>query len=158
MVRENWLLQSRARSHIFLLVKFFDNEEYVTDFIDGRLYANRLSFSKSLEEGRGINRGDQNEGTIVWGRPGKVKVQINGHDLSNDLAGPARLSSNRLDAFNVLCLYAGYMRDDRHTNTIDIAKLRSQLLIPQECDKLGPYAVAIKNGPEFLNRVNRAAT
>jgi len=35
---------------IFLLVKIFDNESYAKDFLDGKLFANSLSFFKKIEE------------------------------------------------------------------------------------------------------------
>ena len=123
----------------------------------GQLYANSLSFFKSLEEGDSASRGDKHEGTIFWGQPGKIQIEINGHDMSNDLAGPASLSSNRLDQFNVVCLYAACIRNCGQELSQDLSEIRNHVLISKKCEQLGRLAVVIRNGPEFLNRVTSSA-
>ena len=148
---------NKRGQHIFFLAKFFEKEKYANDFMNGRLYANRLSFFKRIEDDGGANRGDKHEGTMVWGQPGLAQIEINGHNISNDLAGPVSLSSNRLDQFNLVCLYAGNTKDYSPVPKPEISKIRSQLLISRECEQFGKYAVLIKDGPEFLNRVKRAA-
>ena len=144
-------------THIFFLCKFLDNDEYASYFMNGRLYANRLSYFQNLEEPDHARRSDRHEGIIAWGQPGIIKVEINGHDISNDLDAPASLSSNRLGDFNVACMHAGYIRKSDSVPTGDVSQIRKQLLIPEECRKFGPLAVLIRNGPEFLHRVKSAA-
>ena len=143
------------RQYIFFLVKFFAKQEYANDFVSGRLYANQLSFFKKIEDVGDTNRGDKNEGTVMWGQPGRIQIEINGHNMSNDLAGPVSVSLNRLYQFNVVCLYAGNIRS--YSPPMSMAEIRNQLLIPRECEEFGQYAVVIKNGLEFLNRVKKAA-
>lgn len=145
------------RTHIFFLSKFFDNANHAADFMNGRLYANKLSYFQDLEEPDRATRGDPHEGIVAWGQPGVIKIEINGHDLSNDLAAPASLSSNRLGAFNVICMHAGYLTDFGTPLIEDLHQIRKRLSIPEECRKFGDIAVVIKNGPEFLNRVKVAA-
>ena len=145
------------RTHIFFLCKFFDNADHASDFMNGRLYANKLSYFRSLEEPDRAKRGDQHEGIVAWGQPGVIKLEINGHDLSNDLAAPVSLSADRLSEFNVICMHAGYIRDSDIPPPGDLHQIRKRLLIPEECRKFGQFAVVIKNGPEFLNRVKTAA-
>ncbi|MCY4260090.1 MAG: hypothetical protein OXC91_07485 [Rhodobacteraceae bacterium] len=78
------------RPHIFFLCKLFDNEGYAADFMKGRLYANKLSCFQGLKTDQ--TRHDPHEGTIWWQQPGMVKIESNGRDISDDLAGPASLS------------------------------------------------------------------
>ena len=145
------------QTHIFFLCKFFDNPDHASNFMNGRLYANKLSYFQNLEEPDRARRGDRHEGIVAWGQPGIIKVEINGHDLSNDLAAPAWLSSDRLREFNVVCMHAGHVESSGTRPLEDLCQIRKRLLIPEECKKFGQIAVAIKNGPEFLNRVKVAA-
>lgn len=157
MVKSHETIQSGGANHIFYLAKFFDKERYAVDFLNGHLYANRLSYFRCLEEGDTANRGDKHEGTVVWGQPGKISIEINGHDMSNDLAGPVSISSNRLDQFNVLCLYAACIRDSGQEFPRDVLEIKELVRIPEKCQQLGKIAIVIKNGPEFLRRVSASA-
>ena len=148
---------NNRKQQIFFLAKFCESEEYANDFMNGRLYANRLSFFKEIEDAGDANRGDKYEGTMVWGQPGLAQIEINGQNISNDLAGPVSLSSNRLDQFNVVCLYAGNTRDYGQAPLPKRSQIRNQLLISRECEQFGQYAVLIKDGVEFLNRVKKSA-
>ena len=47
---------------IFFLVKFFDDEKCVNDFISGKLFANRLSYFKKIEKDEYVSRSDRHEG------------------------------------------------------------------------------------------------
>ena len=145
---------NKTTRYIMFLVKFFETREYANGFMSGRLYANRLSYFKKIEDAGDTHRGDKYEGTVVWGQPGRIQIEINGHDMSNDLAGPASLSLNRLDHFNVVCFYAGYIRNYSPTLTED--EIKNQLIIPRKCEEFGQYAVVIKDNAEFFNRVKRA--
>lgn len=142
---------------IFFLCKFFESDKYASDFLNGKLYANRLAYFRNLEETGRVARGDQHEGIFAWGQPGSIRVEINGHDMSNDLAGPASLLSDRLAAFNVICMHAGYIRPIDEQTFEDLTQIKQGLLIPEECKKFGQNTVVIKNAPEFLNRIKAAA-
>lgn len=58
---------------IFFLAKVFDNENYAEDFISGKVFANRLSYFKELEEEDSANRSDRHEGTVSWYQPDQIK-------------------------------------------------------------------------------------
>lgn len=149
---------TEPRNHIFFLCKFFDNADHASDFMNGRLYANKLSYFQNLEEPDRAGRGDQHEGIAAWGQPGLFKVEINGHDLSNDLAAPVEVYSNRLREFNVVCMHAAHVENSGTGPLEDLRQIRKRLLIPEECKKkFGRIAVLIKNGPEFFNRIKGAA-
>lgn len=149
--------QMRNReTRIFFLCKFFGNASHASDFMNGRLYANKLSYFKSLEEPYQA-RSDPHEGIAWWGQPGMIKVEINGHDLSDDLAAPVSISLNRLRESNVVCMHAGHLEDSSAPPPEDLEQVRERLLIPEECKKFGQIAVVIKNVPELLNRIRIAA-
>lgn len=148
---------AEPRNHIFFLCKFFDNADHASDFMNGRLYANKLAYFQNLEEPGCATRGDQHEGVAAWGQPGIIKVEINGHDLSNDLAAPVSLSLNRLREFNVVCMHAGYVENSGTGPLKDLRQIRKRRLIPEECKKFGQITILIKNGPEFFNRIKVAA-
>jgi len=147
---------TQPRPHIFFLCKFFGNESHATDFMKGRFYANKLSYFQKLEE-PDPTRHDPHEGVIWWQQPGRVKVEIDGIDISNDLAGPVSLSSNRLRAFNVICMHAGYVENSVHPPPEDLDQIRKHLLIPEECKKFGEIAVLITNPVEWLDRIKAKA-
>ena len=146
-------------SVIFFLVKFFDNEVYARDFVNGRIYANTLATFKTLEGIDDSGRADRHEGTIAWLQPGHGRLEINGMDITDDLAGPTQLQRNWLNHLHIVCLHAVHSGslDMVHVSNDNIEGLRQQLVIPEECRALGEHAVVINNVPEFIRRMETAA-
>ena len=143
----------------YLLVKFFDNESYVNDFLAGRIYANRLSYYKAIEDQQDGGRGDPKEGMGAWLQPGRGRLVINEMDMTSDLAGPIELQPNWLNHLNVFCLYAVHSGDLDPCNPRDweIDAFRNYLLIPDRCFSLGAHAVVICNVAEFVRRMEAAS-
>ena len=143
----------------FFLVKFFRKEQYAVDFVNGQVFCNTLRAFKKDEASLDPGRADQNEGTTFWWQPGDARVEINGVDISDDLAEPLQIQMAWLDEINLFCIHAC------HTGELDMAKvsnetvelLRRELLIPEECFKLGEYAVVIKDVSDFVDRMRAAA-
>ena len=75
------------RPTILFLVKFLRKEEHVDSLLDGKLYAKRLACFKKLEADQQSGRSDPDEGTSSWMQPGQVSLEINGWDMTGDLAG-----------------------------------------------------------------------
>ena len=146
-------------SVIFFLVKFFDNEVYARDFVKGRIYANTLATFKMLEGIDDSGRADRHEGTIAWLQPGHGRLEINGMDITDDLAGPTQLQRNWLNHLHIFCLHAVHSGslDMVHVSNDNIEELRQQLIIPDECRALGEHAVVINNVPEFIKRMEATA-
>ena len=146
-------------SVIFFLVKFFDNDAYAEDFVKGRVYANTLKLFKTLEGSDDSGRADRHEGTVAWLQPGQGRLEINGMDITDDLAGPIQLQKNWLDHLHIFCMHAV------HSGGLDMAtisnenteELREQLTIPDECRCLGEHAVVVNNVPEFIRRMEAGA-
>jgi len=140
---------------IFFLAKIFNEEKYATDFVSGKLFANRLSYFKKLEEAEGANRGDQHEGVVSWHQPDQVQVEINGRTLI-DLAGPVSTQMNWHDHLNVFCIYAAHSGDFVNVTPENMTDFKKYLEIPDDCLKLGQHAVLVTNFSQFIERVKSA--
>lgn len=144
-------------AHIFWFIKFLEKEAHVKDLLDGRLYANRLSWFKRHEPRERAGRSDQNEGTSSWMQPDRVELVINGWNMTPDLAGPVQTQPNRLDSLNVFCVHAVHDGgNSKAWSNRNVEDLRRQLLVPERCLDLGRYAVVIHNVPEFMRRFDAA--
>ena len=141
----------------FFLVKFFEKEQYATDFIRGRLYCNRVSWFKSLEAEENSGRADNSEGVVGLFSPEDTSVIIDGQNLSKDLAAPGQIQDRSLDDYHLFCLYRGHSGDLEPGGLHDnIDGLKRQLMIPTAALSLGKYAVFISNAQEFMTRVESA--
>ena len=144
---------------IFFLVKFLTEQDHVNNFIQGKIYFNKLSEFKEIKDSEASRRNDQYEGAAAWLQPEKVRMEINSIDFSNDLAGPLTIQMNRLNHLHIFCVHAV------HSGHLDLTKLsgdnieslRDELKIPDDCLSLGEHAVVINNMPEFIKRVEDAA-
>jgi len=136
---------------IFYFVKFFEEQKYADDFLNGILYINRLSFFKKIEDDVKTNRGDKYEGVHTWLQPNMVELQFGNIAINpKDLAAPVCIQKNIHDNLNVFCLYAG------HTGGLVSGteeKLRQQLTIREDNLHLGDQAVIVTKPEKFLNRV-----
>ena len=148
-----------AVSAIFFLVKFFDNEVYARDFVNGRIYANTLATFKALEGIDNSGRADRHEGTIAWLQPDQGRLEINGMDITGDLAGPTQLQKNWLDHLHVFWLHAVHSGslDIANVSNENIEELRQQFIIPDECRALGKHAVVVNDVHEFVRRTEASA-
>ncbi|HIF9126688.1 hypothetical protein WAX88_20965 (plasmid) [Photobacterium damselae subsp. damselae] len=140
---------------LFFFVKVFDNKKYADDFMKGKLFANRLSFFKKLEEKAEANRGDRHEGVLSWHQKDDIELMINGR-LITELAGPVITRMNWHDHLNIFCVYSGHSGDFNSVDCDNLSSLKKQLEIPSDCLELGQYAVVVTKVNEFLERVKLA--
>lgn len=141
---------------IFFFVKVFDKKEYAEDFIKGNLFSNRLSFFRKHEENESANRGDKHEGVVSWHQPDQIRLEINGRVIT-DLAGPVMTQMNRHDHLNVFCIYAAHSGEFDRISEETIDAFKKQIAIPEDCEKLGEYAVIVTNVTKFIERIKAAA-
>ena len=150
---------------IFFFAKIYEKEEHADAFIRGSLFANSLRYFKRIENRDG--RGDKYEGAIIPRLDG-LSITLTCTDIETgevseitipeeDFAAPPIIQPTRLDHFNVFCMYAGYSGAFKEISTDNLQCFQKQLEIPEECTKLGRYAVLIKNVTEFIKRVRVAA-
>ncbi len=150
---------------IHFLVKVFSEPEHADRFLWGELYARRLAWFKKLESDEG--RGDEYEAAIMARRENLI-INMAAHNLvageveeftilSEDLAAPPILQPEHFDHINVFCMYAAHSGDIKEVSDDNIQDYKRQLELPEECLRLGRYAVAITDNPEFLRRVKVGA-
>ena len=146
-------------STICFLVKFFREAKHAADFVDGKVFCNRLCTFKKIEGSDDSGRADRNEGTTFWLQPGQANIVLNGRDLTEALAEPLQVQMDWLDDLHLFCMHAA------HTGTLDVATLsnenievlRRELMVPDDCLKLGEHAVIVKDVADFVNRMSAAA-
>ena len=141
---------------IFFFAKLFDDEKFANDFICGKLFANRLSYFRRLEEHEHANRSDRREGVINWLQSDQCQLVIDGRDITTDLAGPVEPHLDWHDNLNVFCVYAAHSGDFKKLTSDNIDGFKKFLKIPDDCLKFGQYAVVVTDASEFLNRVKTA--
>ena len=144
---------------IFFFVKFINEERYANDFIRGKIFANRLSYFKKIEEKESANRNDRHEGVVGWFQPGRGHLELNGIDFTPDLAGPIEIQRNRLNYLKLFCIYVAHNGDlnSENLSSGNLDLLRKQLEIPEACLELGKHAVVVKDVPEFIHRIETIA-
>ena len=146
-------------STIIFLVKFFQEERYAADFVAGKIFCNTLRTFKQMKGVGSEGRADKNEGTTAWLQPGLVQAELNGMDISGDLAGPLQAQMDWLNDLYVFCMFAGHTGDLDPSNlsTHNLGELRDEISIPNECLQFGEYGVAVTNVTKFIERMQTAA-
>ena len=142
----------------FVLVKFLTEEDYVWDLLAGRIYANRLSWFRRIEESDDSGRGDPYEGIVGWFQPGG-SMRLDDVDIMPYINRPIEIRSNKLDHCNLYCTTYGWIDEDVLTNLSDDdpGELSNTLTIPKSWRSLGKYAVVIKDVHKFTRRMKEAA-
>ena len=127
-------------------MKILPCKEYVEDFLDGKLYCNRVRYFR--DEGY-----DEFEGGDFL-HP--TTLCINSYTIpEEDLAGPVIIHSNFVSDLNVFCMFA--WRVPKVGEDDVLIDLESQLGSIKTCiDDFGPYTVLVKNTTEFFRRVGLA--
>ena len=151
---------------ILFLVKVFRKEEHARAFMDGKLFANRLSHFKGIE-GSDIRR-DEDEGVVMFPRQGTV-LELTATDRAtgdvssiriseSDLAGPLIMRPRWTDHINLFCMYTGHSGDFTHITDSNVHDFEKQLAIPEGVlEQFGEHAVIITNVREFFQRVKVGA-
>jgi hypothetical protein len=150
---------------ILYLVKFFEREEYANQFLQGRLYLNRLRHYKRLEEACGDGRLDYAEAPAAWYQKDKFSMEFHDHPKLNirpeNLAGPALFSFESYDDLNILCMTAIHTGEFACEDGLislaeeDEDQLHAQLQIDARCLKMGSFAVVMRAG-DFVLRAKNA--
>ena len=150
---------SKTKKVILFFVKFFSEKKHARDFMQGKIYANRLSYFKGIEGTDDSGRADRHEGAIGWFQPNQGRFTINEMDITGDLAGPVEIQREWLNYRNLFCVHAAHTGDIdlRNLSDHDIEHLRKQLVLSEDCLKLGRYAVVVRNIPGFMKRIEIAA-
>lgn len=143
------------------LVKYVDRKRYAIDLLDGKIFANRLSWFREMEQSDGSGRGDRHEGAVGWHQPDIASLTIGGVDMSPYIDQPIATHLGRLDNLNLFCTTYGAIEDEvlaGLSGDDDPEELTTLLPVHERCLRLGRYAVVIKDVGEFIRRVREAAT
>jgi hypothetical protein len=153
---------------ILHLIKFFEKEEYADQFLQGKLYLNRLSYFKKLEQAQADGRPDANEAVAIWLQKEKTHIEFKEHpelDIApENLAGPVQVSFVHYDDLHVFCMTArhtGEFEFDCQDGMIcyleeDTEDVKRQLEVHEDCLKMGRFAVIVVQAGEFIIRVKNA--
>lgn len=142
---------------IIYFIKIFDNERFMNDFLDGKIYMNRLSYFRFVDDNSDNNRADQKEGLSGWWQPEQIALEVNGRKMTN-FAAPIEIRSNKSDNLHVFCLFAGATNientvDDNKIATNKTSKVKDDLSVSAECANLGRYYVLVHNTSAFIDRM-----
>ena len=119
---------------IFFFAKVFEKKEYAEALLDGKLYINRLSYFRKIEEEGGSNRSDRYEGVINWLQPDKMSLKINDFEIdSKDLVEPVSIQMNYHGNLNVFCIYAAHSGRFENVTDESLPDFRKQLEISDDC-------------------------
>ena len=152
-------------AYIHGLLKMFSKREYAERFLQGELYARRLSSFRKLNSEDG--RSDEYEGTVSIAPEGLVLTLqstdpetgqvIRGINITeDDLDGPVLIQLDRFSGINLFCMYAVHSGGFTESNRRSIEDYEQFLRLSQECLELGSYTVAITENSEFIKRVEDA--
>lgn len=127
------------------------SKEHMEQFRTGLLYMNTLSYFRELEADAAradrfegvdsiLQPKDLGESYIDSGIPSIGRIDIRREDLGD----PITIAMNRTLRCNLFCLYA-------------VTKPAKEFLFPAQHEWFGDSLVLVKNAPEFLIRVAKAA-
>ncbi len=143
------------KNTIFFFVKFFEKKEFADDFMNGKLFLNRLSYFKSIEDQD--NRGDLYEAPSSWLQPENIEFSFGGIQIpKSDFDSPVCIQKNKHNDLHLFCIYAAHSGHFDHVSDTDLAAFKKQFLIDDKCFKLGKYPIVILRVKTFIDRFIKA--
>lgn len=152
---------------VFLLAKVFSERKYAEQFLEGKLYANRLSEFKRIEDD--LTRGDEFEGGVMID-PYEILMVLQNHNLKTgetqrvNLEGSHFGSSIKMklpyfDYLNLFCMY-GVRLGDLTLIPENTPAIKEMISLSEKYYGFGSHVVVIithANTTKFINRVVAAA-
>lgn len=138
---------------IAFFLRVFENEQYMNDFLDGKIYMNRLSYFSALEGDEEDNRADPREALVAIWQPKDVTIEVNGRVLTS-IAGPIESRQKKNTHLHLFCLFTGATSESHLLNPADKRQaMQADFNVPEECANLGEYYVVIHNTQKFIDRM-----
>ena len=142
----------------------FFNKEYADQFLQGKIYANRLSAFKGMEPD--LARGDEYEGgtmldpsgvKMILQREGTgtdegQRIVLNEHNLGSSI----KMRLPDFDHLNLFCMY-GIRLGDLVIAPENTDAIKEQVSLSEKFYDFGGHVVVINNATKFINRVVEAA-
>lgn len=141
-----------------IMMKMFQNQQYADEFRRGKLYANPLTYFQQLEAQNG--QADPDEGSHWSGEDGVLTLWTDPSDKvtlgRDDLLGPIRFQM--LNHINVVCFHVWTPPDELSNKLLsNVGGEAIPYQMPQRLQReFGDHLVAIRDCPEFLDRLNSA--
>ncbi|NTV45150.1 MAG: hypothetical protein HGB11_01175 [Chlorobiales bacterium] len=152
---------------IWLLIKFFSEEKHANDFLQGKLFLNRLSHFRKQEEAYSEGRSDLTEAIKMWFQPFDIHMSLSVPEIGTikitpeDLAAPVSVSRTGTDYLHIFCMYAIYTDVPQSSDITDeeyrqkhLQEIKQKLIIDDRCIKFGSFAVIIP-AHQFINQVQQ---
>jgi hypothetical protein len=125
----------------------------MNDFLDGKIYMNRLSYFLVLEGDEKDNRADYREALVAIWQPKDVTIEVNGRVLTS-IAGPIESRQQKNKHLHLFCLFTGATSESNFLNPEDNKQaMQADFSVPEECENLGEYYVVIHNTKKFIDRM-----
>jgi hypothetical protein len=138
---------------IAFFLRVFENVQYMNDFLDGKIYMNRLSYFPALEGDEEDNRADPREALVAIWQPKDVTIEVNGRVLTS-FAGPIESRQKKNTHLHLLCLFTGATSEAHLLNPADNRQaMQADFNVPEKCANLGEYYVVIHNTKKFIDRM-----
>ncbi len=149
---------------VFLLAKVFSDKRYAEQFLEGKLYANRLSEFKRIEDD--LTRGDEYEGGVMID-PDEISMVMQSQDSKTGEAQEVVLEGQHFgssikmklpyfDDLNLFCMYGVRLSDLTLTHE-NIDAIKERVSLSEKYHNFGNHVVVITNATKFINRVVIAA-
>lgn len=137
---------------IVYLLKIFEKESYLRDFLNGKLFMNTISYFRKLEEVGAHQRSDMNEGINEWLQPKDVELILNGHKFTN-LVAPITMRNVDNDNLHLFCMFAGTTKENNINTSEEKTKILEELKIPSKIKELGSFCVLVNRPAVFIERI-----
>lgn len=158
------LFADREREKVFLLAKVFCNKGYAEQFLEGKLYANRVFEFKRIEDD--LTRGDAYEGGVMLD-PDEHSMVIQAQDQETgeleeitlgglDFGSSIKMKLSYFDNLNLFCMY-GVRISDLDSIPANTQVIKKKLALSKNFHNFGKHAVVITDATQFINRVAVAA-
>ncbi|MDE0141161.1 MAG: hypothetical protein OXI80_00120 [Caldilineaceae bacterium] len=161
-------ISSVKNGDVLFLAKVFPKRSYAEEFLQGKLYANRLSKFRCIEDDfvRGDKdeggRGDKYEGGVMINRKGIV-MTIQSQDPEtgeeeevtleeSDFGSSIKMSLPYFDQLNLFCMRGVHISSSDLT-TEDITTVERKVSFSKKYPNLGDHVVVITDALKFIRRV-----
>ena len=145
-----------------ILVKVSSEKDHADRFMQGEIYARRLSWFRKLEGDD--QRGDELEAAIVYPRENirivLEPINIETGEAHEVIIPPEDIATNpvlTLDHFNNLHVFCMYATGIKNPKTVSESNIPNKLWLPTFLEEFGEHVVLIFNVTEFLQRIQESA-
>ena len=141
-----------------MLVRVFKTEEYMEQFLDGKIFMNTIGYFKKYEESERNNVTDHHEGAYRIVDPNKLVMSVNGEIIDpKNIIGPVVYSHQWTDRVNAVCLtIINPIRIRTENCSVAPYAIQTKCIygLPDGSEKLGTHAIILTDIQEFVRRMN----